>query len=247
MTLSTTLTDSAIVKLKQMIVSGELSPGERLPREADLAERLGLSRNSLREAVKGLSLVGVLDVRQGDGTYVASLDSEMLIGRMAFVVDFHRDDEVLDFLQVRRILEPAASALASLRLTDAEIDALDRHLDQLGPAPSVDELVTSDLEFHRMIVAGSQNPVLISLLDSLAGPIQRARLWRGSTEPNAWSRTSEEHRAIVRALRSRLPEVVAAAVTTHIFGVEHWLSSAPPDIRRRVSRRGSAGSDQGPA
>lgn len=243
MTLSTTLTDTAIVKLKQMIVSGELSPGERLPREADLAGRLGLSRNSLREAVKGLSLVGVLDVRQGDGTYVASLDSEMLIGRMAFVVDFHRDDEVLDFLQVRRILEPAASAIASLRLTDAEIDTLDQHLDQLGADPSVDELVASDLEFHQMIVAGSRNPVLISLLDSLAGPIQRARLWRGSTEPDAWARTNQEHRAIVRALRSRIPEVVAAAVTTHIFGVEHWLSGAPPDIRRRVSRRGSARPD----
>ncbi|MBO0812860.1 MAG: FadR family transcriptional regulator [Microlunatus sp.] len=235
MTLSTTLTDSAIVKLKQMITSGELEPGQRLPREADLAERLGLSRNSLREAVKGLSLVGVLDVRQGDGTYVASLDSEMLIGRMAFVVDFHRDDEVLDFLQVRRILEPAASAMASLRLTDAEIDALDDHLDRLGPDPSVEELVGSDLEFHRMIVAGSGNPVLISLLDSIAGPIQRARLWRGSTEENVLTRTTEEHRAIVRALRSRIPEVVSAAATTHIFGVEHWLLTAPADLRRRVS------------
>jgi DNA-binding FadR family transcriptional regulator len=232
---STTLTDSAITELKQMIVSGELAPGQRLPREADLAERLGLSRNSLREAVKGLSLVGVLDVRQGDGTYVASLDSESLISRMGFVVDFHRDDEVLHFLQVRRILEPAASAIACLRLTDAEIDAMDDHLDRLGPAPGVEDLVASDLEFHRTIVAGSHNPVLISLLDSLAGPIQRVRLWRGSTEENALTRTTEEHRAIVRALRSRIPEVVSAAVTTHIFGVEHWLLSAPEDIRRRTS------------
>lgn len=235
MTLSTTLTDSAIVKLKQMIVSGELAPGQRLPREVDLAGRLGLSRNSLREAVKGLSLVGVLDVRQGDGTYVASLDSEMLIGRMAFVVDFHRDDEVLHFLRVRRILEPAASALASLLLTDAEIDGLDEHLDRLRPDPTVQELVASDLEFHRMIVAGSGNPVLISLLGSIAAPIQRARLWRGSTEANALNRTMDEHRAIVRALRSRIPEVVSAAVTTHVFGVEHWLMSAPPEIRRRIN------------
>ena len=67
------LTDEAIDKIKGMITSGELGPGDRLPKEADLAERLGLSRNSLREAVKALSMIRVLDVRQGDGTYVTSL------------------------------------------------------------------------------------------------------------------------------------------------------------------------------
>ncbi|MDP9209413.1 MAG: GntR family transcriptional regulator, partial [Actinomycetota bacterium] len=68
------VTDEAIGKIKDMIVSGELGPGDRLPREADLAERLGLSRSSLREAVRALSLIRVLDVRQGDGTYVTSLE-----------------------------------------------------------------------------------------------------------------------------------------------------------------------------
>ncbi|WP_091532297.1 FadR/GntR family transcriptional regulator [Microlunatus soli] len=231
---SPALTDVAVQKIKQMIISGELAPGQRLPREADFADRLGLSRSSLREAVKGLSMLGVLDVRQGDGTYVASLDSVMLLGGMAFVVDFHRDDEVLHFLEVRRILEPAASEMACVRLTDAEIDELDAHLDRLGEDPSVEELVASDLEFHKMIVAGSGNPVLTSLLDSIAGPIQRARLWRGSTEAHALARTTAEHRAIVRALRARMPAVVSAAVTTHIFGVEQWLRSASPELRRQL-------------
>src|SRR4029079_15236830 len=98
---------------KEMIVSGELGPGARLPKEADLAERLGLSRNSLREAVRALSLINVLDVRQGDGTYVTSLELHLLLDAMSFVVDFHRDDTVLQFLEVRRILEPAATALAT--------------------------------------------------------------------------------------------------------------------------------------
>src|SRR5262245_33032024 len=85
------VTDQAIESIKQMIVSGELGPGDRLPREAELAERLGLSRNSLREAVTALSLVRVLEVRQGDGTYVTSLDPELLLETMAFVVDLHSD------------------------------------------------------------------------------------------------------------------------------------------------------------
>src|SRR5216110_524601 len=107
-----------------MIVTGELGPGDRLPKEADLAERLGLSRNSLREAVKALSLIRVLDVRQGDGTYVTSLEPNLLLDAMSFVVDFHRDDTVLEFLEVRRILEPAATALAALHMSDDDITEL---------------------------------------------------------------------------------------------------------------------------
>jgi len=93
------LTDEAIERIKEMIVSGELRPGDRLPKEADLAERLGLSRNSLREAVKALSLIRVLDVRQGDGTHVTSLRPEVLLDTVGFVLDFHCDDNVLHLLE----------------------------------------------------------------------------------------------------------------------------------------------------
>src|SRR5947199_3123553 len=118
------VTDVAIDKIKEMIVSGELAPGDRLPKEAELAQRLGLSRSSLREAVKALCLIRVLDVRQGDGTYVTSLEPNLLLDAMTFVVDFHRDDTVLDFLVVRRILEPAATAMAALHMSDEDIAEL---------------------------------------------------------------------------------------------------------------------------
>lgn len=127
------VTDAAIDKIKQMILSGELSPGSKLPKEADLAERLGLSRNSLREAVRALALINVLDVRQGDGTYVTSLEPRLLLDAMSFVVDFHQDATVLQFFQVRRILEPAATAMAASRMTEAEVDGLRRILAELPP------------------------------------------------------------------------------------------------------------------
>ena len=111
------LTDEAIGKIKEMIISGRVRPGEKLPREADLAAELGLSRNSLREAVKALTLVNVLDVRQGDGTYATSLAPSLLLEALSFIVDFHRDDTVLEFLEVRRILEPAATGLAAVRMS----------------------------------------------------------------------------------------------------------------------------------
>ncbi|MCZ9344281.1 GntR family transcriptional regulator, partial [Streptomyces sp. TRM76130] len=179
------VTDEAIEKIKDMIVSGALRPGDRLPKESRLADELGLSRNSLREAVRALSLIRILDVRQGDGTYVTSLDPQLLLEALSFVVDFHRDDTVLEFLAVRRILEPAATAMAAAAISERELDELEAELDALGAEPSVERLVACDLEFHRSIVRASGNTVLCSLLDGLSGPTTRARVWRGLTQEDA--------------------------------------------------------------
>jgi DNA-binding FadR family transcriptional regulator len=219
------VTDEAIEKIKEMIVSGALRPGDRLPKESELASGLGLSRNSLREAVRALSLIRILDVRQGDGTYVTSLDPQLLLEALTFVVDFHRDDTVLEFLAVRRILEPAATALAAPHLSEQQLDALSAQLDRLGAEPSVEELVACDLDFHREIVRGSGNSVLCSLLDGLSGPTTRARIWRGLTQEDAVGRTLHEHRAILGALRDRDAEAARSWATVHIASVEQWLRS----------------------
>ncbi|MDG6104245.1 FadR family transcriptional regulator [Dactylosporangium aurantiacum] len=220
------LTDEAIDKIKGMITSGELGPGDRLPKEADLAERLGLSRNSLREAVKALSMIRVLDVRQGDGTYVTSLAPDLLLDALSFVVDFHRDDTVLQFLEVRRILEPAATALATERMQAEDITRLQAVLDQLGDHPTIEALVANDLEFHRQIAAGSGNAVLCSLIDGLSGPTTRARVWRGLTQEGAAERTREQHQAIVDAIAARQPDLARSWATIHVAGVEEWLRRA---------------------
>ncbi|GAA2980631.1 FadR/GntR family transcriptional regulator [Streptomyces fulvorobeus] len=220
------VTDEAIEKIKEMIVSGALRPGDRLPKESELAAELGLSRNSLREAVRALSLIRILDVRQGDGTYVTSLDPQLLLEAMSFVVDFHRDDTVLEFLAVRRILEPAATAMAAGLISDAQLDLLGSRLNALGGNPSVEQLVAADLEFHRGIAQSSGNSVLCSLLDGLSGPTTRARVWRGLTQEDAVSRTLHEHRAILSALRDRDAEAARAWATVHVASVEQWLRSA---------------------
>jgi GntR family transcriptional regulator, transcriptional repressor for pyruvate dehydrogenase complex len=219
------LTDEAIEKIKAMIVSGTLRAGDRLPKEADLAADLGLSRSSLREAVKALSLVNILDVRRGDGTYVTSLEPAVLLEALSFIVDFHRDTTVLEFLQVRRILEPSATAMAAERITAAECAELRSLLDQLGPDPDTEELVANDLEFHRRIAACSGNSVLLSLLDTLSGPTTRARIWRGLTQQGSIQRTIAEHHAILDALESHDPEVARSWSTVHIAAVEQWLAS----------------------
>jgi DNA-binding FadR family transcriptional regulator len=220
------VTDEAIVKIKAMITSGALKAGDRLPREADLAAELGLSRSSLREAVKALSLVNILDVRRGDGTYVTSLEPRLLLEALTFITDFHHDDTVLEFLQVRRILEPAATAMAAERISDSQVGELRVLIDSLGPDPQPEELVRNDLEFHRSIVACAGNSVLSSLLESMSGPTTRARVWRGITQTGTIQRTLTEHREILGALAAREPEVARSWATVHIAGVEEWLKSA---------------------
>ena len=219
------VTDEAIEKIKGMIVSGALGPGDRLPKEADLATDLGLSRNSLREAVKALSLINILDVRQGDGTYVTSLEAPLLLEALSFIVDFHRDDKVLEFLAVRRILEPAAVAMAATRVTPDQLAGLRELLDRLGDQPDIDTLVANDLEFHRQINALSGNTVLCSLLDTLSAPTARARIWRGLTQQSAIERTLAEHKAILDALAANDAETARSWSTVHIASVEQWLAS----------------------
>ncbi|MEW1549009.1 FadR/GntR family transcriptional regulator [Streptomyces tsukubensis] len=220
------VTDDAIEKIKDMIVSGELRPGDRLPRESELAAGLGLSRNSLREAVRALSVIRILDVRQGDGTYVTSLDARMLREALRFVADCHRDDTAPEFLAVRRILEPAATGLAAGRITGAALAELGAQVDALGPEPSVDDLVEADLAFHRGIVRWSGNSVLCALLDGLSGPAAGARIWRGLSREGAIGTALGEHRAILAALRDGDAEAARSWATVHIASGERWLGSA---------------------
>lgn len=220
------VTDEAIAGIKRMIVSGELGPGDRLPPEKELSERLGLSRSSLREAVKALEVIRVLDVRRGDGTYVTSLEPRLLLEAMSFVVDLHQDDSILEIFAVRRMLEPGAAALAARVAGDDDIAAVAALVDELGRDPDIEALVAHDIDFHNRIAASTGNAYLASLLESLSSRTVRARVWRGITEGGSVSRTIGEHRAIVDALRRRDAELAAALMVAHVAGVEEWLRRA---------------------
>ncbi|WP_415854893.1 FadR/GntR family transcriptional regulator [Sinomonas sp. G460-2] len=220
------LTDDAIDKIKEMLLAGELRPGDRLPPEKDLADRLGLSRSSLREAVKALELIRVLDVRRGDGTYVTTLEPKLLNEALGFIVELHQARGVLELLEVRRILEPAAAATAAHLIGPAGLGELRASMEGITEETSVEELVEHDAEFHRIIAAQAGNSYLSSLLDALSSQTLRARIWRGLTEERAVARTLAEHGAIADALEHGDAELVRALVTVHVSGVEAWLRRA---------------------
>lgn len=220
------VTDEAILRIKEMILAGELSPGDRLPPEKELSERLGLSRSSLREAVKALEVIRVLDVRRGDGTYVTSLEPRLLLEAMSFVVDLHDDQSVLEIFAVRRILEPAASALAARSMTEDALRGLRDIVAAVDHEAGVESLVEHDLEFHRGIAESTGNAYLAGLLDSLSGHTVRARIWRGITQENAVERTLQEHHAILDAIAQGDADLASALTVVHVSGVEQWLRSA---------------------
>ncbi|SDT09897.1 transcriptional regulator, GntR family [Friedmanniella luteola] len=231
----TSVTDDAITRIRHMILTGELAPGDKLPPESELAAELGLSRTSLREAVRALTLLGVIDTRQGDASYITSLGPELLLNALGLAMDLQREDTMADLVGVRRVLEPAATALAAARVTADDIAHL-RGL--IRPGLTEDrarEAVELDWEFHHEIALSSGNELLVALLDGLTAPTVRMRTWRGLTVPGALDRTLAEHEAIVDALEAGDPELARAAATVHVAGVEAWVRALPPGWSARAA------------
>jgi len=148
------LTDQAIAKIKELISSGEFTAGARLPTERELTHRFGLSRSSLREAVRALALVGVLESRVGDGTYVTTLEPDLLLTGIGFVSDLVEAGSLLEIHRVRRILEPEATRLATPRLTDEDFGRLRDCLHRMETASGVPAFIEADTAFHRVILDG---------------------------------------------------------------------------------------------
>jgi DNA-binding FadR family transcriptional regulator len=220
------VTDEAIDRIKKMIVTGELRPGTRLPKEDDLAQQLGLSRNSLREAVRALTAMKILIPKQGDGTYVSSLEPHLLLETLSFASDVSHGQTALQLLQVRRLLEPPATALAVGRITDEDLVRLRSILDRSVAAESPEAFVQLDMEFHSAIVGLSGNPVLSMLLQVVSTQTQRIRILRGASVGPAIENAHRDHEAILAALASRDAQLAASAAAVHVSSVEQWLAQS---------------------
>jgi GntR family transcriptional regulator, transcriptional repressor for pyruvate dehydrogenase complex len=218
--------DLAIQRIRELIVSGRLEPGQRLPSEPKLAAELGLSRSSLREAIRSLAQARVLDVRRGDGTYVSSLEPDHLLGDLNFALDLMQDTTLLEAFEVRRLLEPAATGLAARRITDDQLAELRESLDAMRKAQEVEELITLDCDFHNKIVSYTGNAMLGCLVEAVAGRSIRARIWRGLAEGGVHVFTLEQHGQIVNALAARDSGLAAAASALHVSASEEWLRTA---------------------
>ena len=179
-------TAEVVAAVKEMILAGELGAGDRLPTEKDLGARLGVSRGPLREGVSALTAMGVLDTRQGDGTYVTSLDPGLLMASLSFVVDVHSASRADEFLAIRRVLECEAAALAATNGNRGALAAAERSVADGAAAAQtpadIEQFFAADVAFHRAVAAGAGNPVLAVLIESLSGRTARAGLLRAAID-----------------------------------------------------------------
>ncbi|GAB6901549.1 FadR/GntR family transcriptional regulator [Kineosporia succinea] len=204
------LIDQVIEQLRTQITSGSWAVGERIPTETELSQLTATSRNTVREAVQSLVHAGLLERRQGSGTYV--LAASELAGAVSRRV---AGAQRRDVLEVRRTLEVGAARLAACRRTPADIAVLRELLAGRQSARllgDVDELVARDVRLHRAIVQASHNPVLIDLYENLLGALQEnVRFNVAVIAPG-----DDDHHDLVEAIIAGDAEAAAGETTTFL-------------------------------
>ena len=234
------LIDQAIGHIRDLIVRGALKPGSRLPPEQQLAAMLGCSRSTAREAVRALVMARVLDVRRGDGTYVTSLRPELLLEGIGFAVDLMQDESLLELLEIRTLLEPAATAKAAEKISEGRLAELAGILEQMRQADDDGVLVCHDAQFHELVAQAGGNQMMASLLGSISSRTMRARIWHGIRDAGAATVTISQHAEILNALRVRDPQMAHAAAVLHVSNTRSWFRQA---VDAGARQRAAASSD----
>ena len=222
-------TDVVVQSIKSMITRGELKAGSRLPVEKDLAEGLSVSRGSLREGVRALCIMGVLETRQGDGTYVTSLDSQLLLAPMAFMVDLQSPEHRSDLHTVRRVLESEAASRAALRITDEDLAEAAAILDSVrdvvfaDPVTDHETVISADIAFHRVIAKASDNGALAALVDALGNRTMLARRTFGVQHEGQVQTAFHEHEGILAALVAHEPDRARILMSHHLLAIEDFV------------------------
>lgn len=209
-----------------MITSGEFGRADRLPTERELSVRIGLSRPTVREAIRGLEMMGVVDSRHGDGTYITNLDARLLLEATSFVAQLVQEEDVLDLFETRAILDSATAGLAAARATPADLEGLSERLEAMIAADTATSILDADIRFHATVAATSRNSILATLADSLSSRTYRTRFLMTSLPHQSSTRAMyAAHTAIYDAILGRNPAAASAAAAAHVAGTAAWLKA----------------------
>ncbi|WP_031111137.1 FadR/GntR family transcriptional regulator [Streptomyces sp. NRRL S-146] len=208
----------------QLILDRRLTAGAPLPTEAALMEDLGVSRNSVREALKALQALDIVEVRHGYGTYVGRASLTPLVDGLTFRALARHDDDtaaLAEILQVREVLEEGLIRRVATTATEAELDRLEGVVARMesarGTGRSFPEL---DREFHEVLYASLGNDLVPQLLAAFWTVFRRVSGARGLPDAPPPEITARRHRDIVTALRARDAEGAQRAMAVHFRGIE---------------------------
>lgn len=223
------LSDEIAQRIAQLIQTQEYEPGSRLPAITDMARQFGVGSPTLREALKKLETVGVVDIRHGSGVYVGRSPDSLMITNP--VIEARATKKLLvDLIEARIPIESQTAALAALNATDDHLDEMERLLSRAGQSFDDSTLLTQvNLSFHRQIALASGNVVMHQILDVLSSLFrdeQRLIL-------NIHGRREDDHREhveIYEALRARDAQVAVERMRSHLERVRDTLLAwTPPE------------------
>jgi DNA-binding FadR family transcriptional regulator len=213
------LSAEVIARLRERITSGEWPVGTRIPPEPELMAQLQVARGTVREAVRALAHAGLLDVRQGDGTYVRAT-SEL----SGAVERLYGDSGIAHVLEVRQALDLQAARLAADRAEESDLGVLADALDRRAAAwreRDFQAWIEADWDFHRGVANAAHNPLLAELYRNLAAPL-RASVAGSWTDPDYDGASPAGHEDLLTALRERDPVAAAAQADANLADTLEW-------------------------
>lgn len=213
--------------LYEKIRAGVLKPGDRLDSVEQLAGQLQVSRSAIREALSALKAMGLIEIKQGSGTFVKSVQSNQLDFPLSTAILTNKKD-VSHLLEVRKIIEVGAAASAAIHRTEKDIHVMMQILDEMKQVQGDGELGEKvDFQFHAAISAASQNPLLATILDQVSGLMletmkETRRIWLYSKKTTS-EKLYDEHMQIFLAIKQQNEELAKYAMASHLSNVEKVL------------------------
>ncbi len=233
------LSTSVVRQIELLILRGILCPGERLPSERELSERLGVSRPSLRDAVATLQEQGLLTSRAGSGIFVAEVLGSAFSPALTRLFATH-DEAVFDYLSFRRDIEALAAERAARLGSDSDLKVIQATFDKMVSARTPEEEAQLDAQFHSAIIEASHNVVMLHMMRSMFELLQtgvfynRQVMFKQRTTKRA---LLDQHRAINDAIQARDPAAARAAIEAHLGYVEMALMDQKKAERNEVVAR----------
>jgi GntR family transcriptional repressor for pyruvate dehydrogenase complex len=205
-------------QIQQQILSGALKPGDQIPAERDLADRFGVSRTAVREAIKSLTEKGLIEVFVGRGTFVTNLSPDRVVESMTMLLR-NEPHNVASLQEARELLEIPTARLAAERRSEEHVARLRAINTEIGEEHSISaRLVDGDTEFHVEVARANRNPVLVLLSQTIVALLRSERLYREDWEgflPGAL----DQHREIIDAIADRDGDRAATAMMDHLAHV----------------------------
>jgi GntR family transcriptional repressor for pyruvate dehydrogenase complex len=216
---STRIYEEIVRQIKGMIGEGRLKSGDRLPPERDLAEKFLVSRTSVREALRALESVGLIEIRPGEGTFVREVSVDALVEPLALVLLSQRE-MIGELFEARRLLEPAIAGLAARRATPEEVQEMERILDEQAKAIGAGNTgLAQDAAFHAAIGTAAHNRAITRIVHALMDLLAQSREESIGT-PGRPTRSHEDHRRILEAVLAGNAAAAERAMLDHVVAVE---------------------------